>query len=134
MIVRSHDLEELVDAVTPYSKLLLGFNPEEWLATDWNIMLSDGKGNVTLWDKNPDGVYTAHIFFVIKGRAAKKLALEMIGKFWEITGEQVVRGMTPLENRAARWMARQLGFKSYGAYKTIFGPCELFILTKNGDN
>lgn len=129
-MTRSYDIEELVTSIEPYPHLLMDFNPEEWLANPNNIMLSDAKGNVTLWDKNIDGVYTAHIFFVIKGRAAKSLALEMIDKFWDITKEKVVRGLTPLENLPARWMARQLGFKSYGAVQTVFGPCELFILFK----
>jgi len=41
-----------------------------------------------------------------------------------------MRGYTPVDNRAARWINRQLGYTSYGVLSQLNPPCELFIVTK----
>lgn len=43
---------------------------------------------------------------------------------------EALRGLTKVELRAARWIARHLGCKSYGIVETNGEPHELFILTR----
>jgi hypothetical protein len=123
-------LEEVVEAVSPYLKDFGGFEPVSWLENHDNVALTDEKGNVSLFEKGSDGVYTGHYFFVVRGKAALVLAREMLDVFFEESGAKAIRGLTPLTNLGARWMSRQLGFKGYGVVHTLTGPCELFILTK----
>lgn len=108
----------------------MGFHPVEWLSRPENIAITDGCGNWSLFELSSDGIYTGHYFFVVRGKVAKKLALEMLDFFFDNTGVKVLRGLTPLQKLGARWMSRQLGFKGYGVVQTANGPCELFILTK----
>lgn len=110
---------------------MMGFEPDEWLRTTENICLSDGKGNVSLFEKGSDGIYTGHYFFVIRGKAARTLASEMLDVFFAETDARILRGLTPLTKLGARWMSRQLGFEGHGVVQTGNGPCELFIKTRN---
>ena len=120
----------MTEATEPYLDTLLGFDPVTWLCQEGNLALTDGDGNWALFEKSEDGIYTGHYFFVVRGRAAKKLALQMLAFFFEETGIKTLRGLTPLANLGARWMSRQIGFKGHGVIQTVNGPCELFILTK----
>jgi len=130
---RSFSSKLLRDVLKEHEEFCYDFDPAEWLDNSDNIMITDENSNITLWELGSDGIYTAHVFFKDKGKKAKALALEMIDKFWFISNHKIVRGMTPLENLPARWMARQLGFKSYGVVSVLCGPCELFILTKDNN-
>lgn len=117
-------------AISPYFSEMLGFDPEEWLDKPDNIAVTDGEDDYGLFELGLDEVYTGHYFFVRRGKAAKILAREMLEFFFNTTNAKAVRGLTPLGKIGARWMSRQLGFKSYGVIQTIAGPCELFILTR----
>lgn len=109
---------------------MLGFEPEEWLSHPLNLALSDGDGNVSLFELGSDGIYTGHYFFIVRGKAAKRVATEMLAFFFDNTDAKAIRGLTPLTNLGARWMSRQIGFKGHGVVQTDNGPCELFIITK----
>lgn len=108
----------------------MGFDPDTWLLIPENLMITDGKGNVSLFELGSDGIYTGHYFFVVRGKAALSLAREMVTFFFDNTEAKAIRGLTPLQKLGARWMSRQLGFKGHGVVNTENGPCELFILTK----
>lgn len=129
--MRRPALEEVNDAVSPYLEDYGGFEPKAWLEDQTNLAYTDGRGNVSLFERGSDGVYTGHYFFVVRGKAALVLAREMLSCFWEESGAKAIRGLTPLTNLGARWMSRQLGFKSYGIVCRDDGPCELFILIRN---
>lgn len=130
MIDRSFDVEEVERVTEPYRHELLGFHPKEWLDDMQNYCFSDGAGNISLFERGSDGIYTGHYFFAVRGREALKLGKEMLTRVFEETSIKVIRGLTPLQKLGARWMSRQLGFKSYGVVGTDNGPCELFILIK----
>src|SRR3546814_14858642 len=49
--------------------------------------------------------------------------------FSEYAVDTVV-GMTPLDNKGARWMNRRLGFTYCGIVKTEVDPCEIVMMTK----
>lgn len=123
-------VEEVANATEPYRDKMYGFEPDEWLANGFNLALTDGGGNIALFELSADGIYTGHYFFVVRGKAAKKLAIEMLTYFFDTTDAKVLRGLTPLTNLGARWMSRQIGFKGLGIIQTDNGPCELFILMK----
>ena len=121
------DSELIQKAVDTHGRYI--FNAEEWLNNPYNIAMAKN-GSIGLFEYFSEGVYTGHYFYLVRGKEAKKLALDMLeeafGKF-----AKAIRGLTPLQNRAARWMSRQIGFKSYGVIHDPSGPCELFILTKD---
>lgn len=131
MIKRTYDIIEVTNAVRQYADEIDGFNPKEWLDSEENVALSDENGNVALFEREMPGVVTGHYFFYCRGRDAVKLSHEVLKEIF--TGPydvQVIRGLTPVENRGAIWMSRHIGFKSYGTVETHVGPCVLFILTK----
>lgn len=123
------ELAEVVEATKDYMDGLLGFVPEEWCANPSNIPISNGDGNVALFEYERPGVYTGHYFLKARGKEALKVCQDILAEVF--SGDvEVIRGLTPLENLGARWMNKKLGFTSYGVVKTISGPCELVILTK----
>lgn len=131
MIQRTCNPEEVLEATRQYSDEIDCFFPEEWLNSEENVALSDENGNVALFEREMPGVVTGHYFFYCRGREAVALSHEMLKEIF--TGPydvNVIRGLTPVENRGAIWMSRHVGFKPYGTVETHVGPCVLFILTK----
>jgi hypothetical protein len=117
-------------AVSQYRERILGFYPKEWLEDTANIALVDEKGNVALFEHNYPGVYTGHYFFSVRGKEALSLSKEILRIVFTDYNVKAIRGITPLKHLGARWMTKQLGFKSYGIVHTPNGPEELFVLTK----
>lgn len=128
--MRIFEAGPLYEATEEYRDTLMGFDPDSWITNTDNVAYWDGE-NLALFEKGSDGVYTGHYFYVVRGKAAKKLALETLDIFFKEMGVDVVRGLTPLHNKAARWMSRQLGFKSAGPINTPNGYCELFVMSPN---
>lgn len=129
MIERTRSIEQVRSQTEPWRDKIGRFTPEEWLSFDDNIALTDGE-NIVLLEKATDQLYTAHYFFVVKGKAAKDKAFEFLDHIFDKTPIAVLRGLTPLSNQPARWMNRQLGFQSCGPVSTPQGHTELFILHK----
>jgi len=131
MISRTFDIDVVKAATDPYKEGLYGFNPEDWIEGTENIALVNEDKDVALFEREIPGIVTGHYFFVSRGRAAVRVAKEMLKEaFTKDYDIKVIRGLTPLQKLGARWMNKQLGFKSYGVVNTIAGPCELVILTK----
>lgn len=103
---------------------------EDWLRNPV-IILSDDDDNLGLFEEYFHGVWTGHYFFKTRGKAAKDLSIKMLREIFEVYGAKAVRGLTPIEHKAALWMARHLGFKSYGELDTSAGKCVLFVMTKD---
>ena len=127
----SRSREEVEYATEPYRHEMMGFDPDAWLNEKDNLVISDGCGNISMFEKGSDGLYTGHYFFVVRGKAALSLAKTMVEFFFSQTDAKAIRGLTPLTKLAARWMSRQIGFKGHGVVHTPNGPCELFIMTRN---
>lgn len=128
-IVRTADLQLVLNTLDPYLPIM-GLNPQEWLKNDCNVCLTDCLGNLCMFEKVAPSVFDGHYFFKVRGKNALDLAKKMLNKFVLEFSPKIIKGLTPLEHLGARWMSRQLGFKSYGVVQTPVGPCELFILTK----
>lgn len=110
----------------------LNLDVEKWLANEKNVAIVSEDGSVGMFEYERPGIYTGHYFFTLqmRGKRAKSLALEMLSEMYD-RGAELIRGLTPLQNLAARWMTRQLGFTSHGVVTTLVGPCEIFIQTRD---
>lgn len=105
---------------------------EAWLAAEENVALIDADtGSVSMFEYLAPEVYTGHYFFSHQARGRKALDLGKAMLETAFGFAKVIRGMTPLQKRAARWASRQLGFKSYGVIFPVEGPCELFMQTRD---
>lgn len=130
MIERTHDTRYIKECTQPYRDEMFGFYPEAWSLDERNIALKNDSGDLSLFEYEIPGVITGHMFFVSRGREALRVFKQMIDFIFNTTDAEVIRGLTPLRKKAARWITRQGGFTSYGAIKTAVEPCELFILTR----
>jgi len=130
-MIRSFDVETFKTAVEPYPQIFpTPFDFEGWLKHPLNVMY-DADGSVGLGVYEYPGVYTAHWFFKVRGREALNLAREMLDALFTDHKAVVVRGLTKVNLKPARWAAKQLGFKSYGILEFSDGEYELMCLTKD---
>lgn len=134
--MRSYDPSLLAPAI----ELYLGENaykedPIVWLSDPRNIMLQNEYGDIALFEPRIAGQYSGHYFFKSRGRVAinagKAFLDELFNSCYNIS---VLVGLAPIDNKAARWMSRQLGFKSYGPTNLDDLNFELFIITKKEFN
>lgn len=121
------DEETIYKLIKPYLPLE-GFDLSEFVSDGGVCLRSDD--NIALFERDAPRLWTGHYFFKVRGKDALKLSRQMLKEFFSVFQPLVIKGLTPLEHLGARWMSRQLGFKSYGVVQTVVGPCELFILTK----
>lgn len=128
MIKRSTDPEAVANAIRYYIEP--NFSVEDWCSQEENVALTDGKGNFCLFEYDEAGRYYGHYFHKVRGKEARDLTKEIISYFFLNYPAEAIQGLTPIELRAARWMARQVGLKSFGIINTENGPAELFILTR----
>jgi len=133
MIKITKDFSVIDEAIDKYRGMSGDGDLQEWIDKEGNLAFVDDLGNVGILhkaDDGPLGLYEAHIFFKSRGREAIQRAVQMMSFGFDNTDCLVMRGYTPVDNRAARWMNRQLGYTSYGILSQLNPPCELFIVTK----
>lgn len=130
MMQRCYDPDFMRDIVVPFDEgISYDFDFEEWVEDENNVALEEGD-NIGVFEFEYPGVFSGHYFFATaRGRKAKDLAIRMLTEMFSQHGARTIKGMTPVENKAARWMTRQLGFKSYGVFDTPVGDYELFCIT-----
>lgn len=102
----------------------------KWLEDDSNIFLIDEYGNAAVFEGVSRGVHRGHYFFRDRGRLAINAASSFLREFFQIEGTETLTGVTPLKYLGARWLSKQLGFKSLGVIETQVGPSELVMMTK----
>lgn len=129
---RTFDLNLVLEMTEPYRDTLHGFYPEFWIYDTRNVALTNEHGDIALFEWEQSGLMSGHYFFKSRGRQAVNAAKAFLNELFtnEEFGVIIVRGLTPLQKLGARWMNKQLKFKSYGVVNTVAGPCELVILTK----
>jgi hypothetical protein len=130
VITITKDFKTIDDAIDKYRGMAGDGDLQEWIDTEGNMAFVDDLGNVGILHREEPHIYDSHIFFKSRGREAITKAVEMMKYGFENTDCLVMRGYTPLYNKAARWINRQLGYKSYGVISQLNPPCELFIVTK----
>lgn len=138
MTIHSHtnkDLEDFVRFLPTLDKDVSRLNLIETFSNPRTILLVSDDRDYSLFEWFNDSVYTGHYFFRSRGREAKKVGREMISYLFKTYPFiQMIRGLTPLEYLGARWMNKQLKFKSHGIVQTDCGPHELVMLTKEDWN
>lgn len=125
---KTRDERVVGEILQPYLSSLKGEHWKDTLANDNNIFLRCGK-NVAIFEEVSSGVYRGHYFFnEARGKAAIALSTEMLN--WIFNKAEIIVGLTPVENRAACFLSRRLGFQSQGVVESFAGPMEMFIMTK----
>lgn len=106
-----------------------GFLDPSALLEDCNTVCLFDEGGGQLFQWRGPGIYEAHSFYLVRGRAALDRGAEAIRRMFADHGAEMVWRATPLSNRAARWFNRKLGFRSRGEIEVPhYGRCELFEL------
>lgn len=105
-----------------------GLDFSEMLAEPLNVVLigDDKDGAAFAW-RGP-GIYEAHVFFAVRGKAAIRLARTMLNFMADAHGARLFWTLIPEGSRHVKLFARLLGFKSLGPTLTRHGPHELFSL------
>lgn len=107
----------------------------DWIADPNNIALVNDQGDMALFEIGLKHIYTGHYYFKSRGRQAIDAGHEFLDAIFNTCYNiNVVMGLTPIDNRAARWMSRRLGFKSYGDQQIGDQHFEMFIITKKEFN
>ena len=132
-IRRTHNLDIVNAATKEYQPGMIGFIPDFWLAIPNNVALTNDRGDVALFERvvDQDNTVFGHYFFFSRGREALDTAKEMLEEIflgpYDVTS---IVGLTPLDNKGALWMNRQLGFGHEEEVMTEAGPARFVLLTK----
>lgn len=85
--------------------------------------------DIALFERKREGVVEGHYAFKSKGRRGIDRAREILKRVFD-RDVSVIVGVTPDENKAAKWFSRQLGFKQISTVETPEGPAVVFMLQK----
>ena len=127
--------EELLSKASLLLPVCFAFNAKDIVENKSNVVLKSGE-DIGLFEYERPGVFSGHYFFKnAKGREAVKLAREMLCKVFTQYDADIIQGLTPVDNKGAHWVTKQLGFTSYGIVTHAdTGLYELYILTANEFN
>lgn len=135
MIIRTYDAAIIAPAAKCFLKTEEIVDPIDWVANKDNIALVNEYGDLALFEKGIRNIYTGHYYFESRGRKAITAAREFLDVlFNSCYNIEVLMGLTPLTHLGARWLTRQVGFKSYGVSFVDDKPYEMFIITKKEFN
>lgn len=131
---RTWDATKIAPAVEHFLSSSEKVDPIEWLANPDNIVLTNTKGDLALFEKGIKHVYSGHYYFNSRGRQAIASGLEFLDELFNSCYTiRVLTGLVPLRHLAARWLTRRLGFTSHG-HVQLEDHYELFILTQEEFN
>ncbi len=134
-MVRTYDVNLIAPAIEFFLKSDTQVDPVDWIANPDNIVLQNDSGDIALFEKGVKDTYSGHYFFKSRGRSAIRAGQEFLDELFNTCYNiNILMGLTPLTNLPARWMSRQLGFKSYGIIQSERKPYEMFIITKKEFN
>lgn len=106
------------------------FNVEDWFSKEENYALKEG-ANIAFGEYKRPGVYFVHFCFdTAKGRDAIDLTRRMFKEFCRSCPVETAIGLIHVGNKKAKWLIRQVGFKSLGEVMTDNGLCEMFYSHK----
>ena len=110
------------------------FDVEDWFTNPENYAYKEGD-NVAFGEYKGPGVYWVHFCFdTAKGRDAIELTKQMFKQLCNDTPLKIGIGFIHISNRKAKWLIRQVGFKSLGLIETENGLCEMFYSRSVKDN
>lgn len=121
-------------SVTDKHSQYFTFDVETWLANVDNYALKEGD-NIAFGEYKSPGTYWVHFCFdTARGREAIQLTKDMFEEFCRVCPVKTAIGLIEVNNKKARWLIRQVGFKSLGEVMTENGLCEMFYSTKDLNN
>lgn len=134
-VTRVYDASLIAPAIKQFLKSEDQVDPIEWLSNPDNIVLQNDRGDLALFEKGVKNIYSGHYFFQSRGREAIKAGTEFLDNLFNTCYNiPVLMGLVPLTNLGARWLSRQIGFKSHGVVHSSVRPYEMFIITKKEFN
>lgn len=133
MLERSYDPELMTKAMEPYEYHMEPDNAA-WLSIPHNLMYVSGD-DVGLATFDYPGLYAVHWFFKSRGKAAIKTCIMMLDKVFGEHGAQAVRGVTPMDNKPARMLAKYVGCETISIETYPDGKeYEIMLLSKDRFN
>lgn len=132
--MRTTDVNLVGRAMAQYPPAIQAVDPQQWLMFEDNVALTNDNKDVAMFERNesiPSSVY-GHYFFWSRGKEAVKAGREFLKELFTTKhyGVEVVIGLTPVDNKAALWMNRQLGFKQIDTLRGPEGDVVMVTLTK----
>lgn len=135
MINRTYNSEKINEAIESLLDNDEHVTAEEWLKDPTNIALENDRGDIALFEIGLKNIYSGHYYFKSRGRQAINAAKEFLDEIFNTCYNiQVIIGLTPITNLPARWLSRQVGFKSQGLVQGPKRHYEMFIMTKREFN
>lgn len=128
MIERTHDailIRAMLLQPEVAPNMTWGSDLDAGIADDRNVVLVDG-ASAAIFEWSAPNVYEGHMLFLppIRGRLAITRGAAFLREMFAAYGARMIWGRVKEANRAARWIARQLGFASAGMDRGH----ELFVL------
>ena len=103
----------------------VGFDPVRMMETGFCLVSGD---DIAFFEDRGDGIVSGHYFLKSRGRNAISVAESFLSRVFE--DYSVVTGLTPVDNKAALWMTRRLGFQMLDVLETEAGLMQLSMLKK----
>ena len=133
--MRTTSTKLVCEAIAQYPPAIQAVDPQQWLMFEDNVALTNDNRDVAMFERSetsPTSVY-GHYFFRSRGRDAIKAGKEFLKELFTTKhyGVEAVIGLTPVDNKAALWMNRQLGFKQIDVLRGPDGDVVMVTLTKN---
>ena len=124
----AHDLQEVLNLTKDHPDYFT-FDAQTWLNKPENVTLVEDD-NIAFAEYKAPGVYWVHFCFnTAKGKEAVSLTQRIFEEFCKLKPVKIIYGTIAVENKAAKWVVRQAGFKSLGEMHTGDFLCEMFYKT-----
>lgn len=102
------------------------FDAVDWFSKPENFAYREGD-NIAFGEYKSPGVYWVHFCFdTARGREAINLTKRMFKRLSRDCPLKIGIGLIGVNNKKAKWLIRQVGFKSLGEIDTANGLCEMF--------
>lgn len=121
--------------VSKYKNVWVGFDAQELVQNEENILVTDGDDNYGFFEYHEPGVYYGHYLFTERGAAnTYAVAHKLLSFFFLTFPVKTVRGLTPVEHSGALRLNRALGFTFESIISTEAGPHYQVSLNKDDFN
>jgi hypothetical protein len=121
---------ETCKKVTQHYPDYFTFDVETWFENPLNRAYVEGENIGFAEWKGNDNFWVHFCFHTARGREAINVTKRMVNELFNETNFNSCVGLIHEDNKKARWLIRQVGFKSLGLSDTENGVCEMFYLTK----
>jgi hypothetical protein len=119
---RSFDYRKLDEVVKPYKEAWVGFDAQQIVEDEENILVTDDNENFALFEFARPGVYYGHYMFKERGKNTINVAKNLLGFFFREFPVRVVLGLAPTDHLGSVRLTRKLGFTFHGVIDTEAGP------------